>query len=366
MAPAQTINQTAPLTSSATRRAGFQSPAELICRTLRLCVFAVLTFNTVAAQADWQPALEKIVKIYGTGGMQGLEAYQTGIAVSDAGHILTVNSLVLDSGEVTVITSTGSQYSGEVLGADPTLEVAVVKIDPAGDTLPYYSLRRSNRAAPGEPIYALANIFGIATGDEPVSAQHGVIATIAPLRTGRGPRGATLAYGLDGQEAYLLDAVTSNPGAAGGALIDHRGRLLGMLGPELKSRTTGTWISYALPTDVIAPSVQRIIAGEKMASSQAGMNNQVRVNTLRAFGFQLVPDIVARTPPYVDFVDPESQLAEAGLKPDDLIISVDGMTTASTTALRRALSNRDPAATLQLLIERAGEFVEIELAPTKQ
>lgn len=316
------------------------------------------------ANAEWLQARDKIVKIYGSGGMQGLEAYQTGILTSAEGHILTVDSLVLDQGDVTVITAAGNRYAGEVLGADPTLEIAMIKIDPAGDRLPSYVLRGNGETSqPGQPIYALANIFGIATGDEPVSAMRGVIAAIAPLKTAGGPSVMNSTYGLDGQQVYILDAVTSNPGAAGGALVDHRGRLLGMLGPERMSRTTGTWISYAIPMETLAPATDRIIAGEKQATSQLSHSVKPPVDTLSKFGFRLLPEIVNRTPPYVDYVRPDSSAKQAGLQADDLIIFANDLTIASTAALRRVLNKHENSQPLQLLVEREGEFLEITVEP---
>ena len=71
----------------------------------------------------------KMVKIYGAGGLKGLEAYQSGFLISGDGHILTVWSYVLDTDYITIVLDDGRKFEGKIVGADPRLEMAVLKID---------------------------------------------------------------------------------------------------------------------------------------------------------------------------------------------------------------------------------------------
>src|SRR6185295_10367940 len=105
-------------------------------------------------------------------------------------------------------------------------------------------------------VFAFSNLFGIAAGDEPVSMLHGVISAVAPLEARRG----AFSNNFHGN-VYVVDAAANNPGAAGGALTDSHGRLVGMLGKELRSSLTDTWLNYALPVAAFAPTVEDIIAG---------------------------------------------------------------------------------------------------------
>jgi serine protease Do len=91
------------------------------------------SFSEIVAQT--QP---KIVKIFGAGGLRGLEAYQSGFLISGEGHILTVWSYVLDSDVVTVYLHDGRKLTAEVLGMDPRSEIAVLKIDV--QNLPHFNL----------------------------------------------------------------------------------------------------------------------------------------------------------------------------------------------------------------------------------
>jgi S1-C subfamily serine protease len=208
---------------------------------------------------NWQPqaaageatepgvyAARRVVKLYGAGGIRGLEAYQTGILVSPTGHIVTALSTALDSEAIDCVLDDGRRYPARLLGADLTRELAVLEID--GENLPCFSLSTTApRAAVGSRVLALSNLFGVAVGDERVSLQHGVIAACVPLRARRGAHEA--AYRGD---VYILDCTTNNPGSPGGCLTDWQGRLLGMLGKELRAEPSGIWLSYALPADELA------------------------------------------------------------------------------------------------------------------
>src|SRR5258707_14814470 len=71
----------------------------------------------------------RVAKIFGAGGIRGLYAYSTGFLVSPKGHLVTVWSHVLDDQAVTVVLDDGRKFEGKILGADPQLDLAVLKIE---------------------------------------------------------------------------------------------------------------------------------------------------------------------------------------------------------------------------------------------
>ena len=197
-------------------------------------------FAEIVAQT--QP---KIVKIFGAGGLRGLEAYQSGFLISGEGHILTVWSYVLDSDAVTVYLNDGRKLQAEVVGMDPRTEIAVLKID--AENLPHFNLDEAVPLTGGAKVLAFSNMYGVALGNEPASVLHGVVAAKTDLAARRG------AFETNYRgPAYVLDAMTNNPGAAGGALTDRRGRLAGLLGKELRSSTSNIWLNYAIPIGELA------------------------------------------------------------------------------------------------------------------
>jgi serine protease Do len=309
------------------------------------------SFVDVARQV--QP---KVVKLYGAGGLRGLEAYQSGLLISGDGYVLTVLSYVLDADEVTVVLDDGRRFYAKHVAADPLTEIAVLKFDAGDEPLPHFDLSQTVTAEPGTRVLALSNLFGIATGDEPVSVLHGVVSAVAPLDARRGAF-ATNFHG----DVYVVDAAANNPGAAGGALTDSQGRLLGLLGKELRSNLTGTWLNYALPIPAIAPTVEDILAGRFTPPDLSQADQPEHPLSLAALGIVLVPDVVTRTPPYIDRVLPNSPAARAGLRPDDLLVMIDSQVAASCRDTVQLVSRLEQDVEVRVAVLRGEEFLEVTL-----
>ncbi|RMF42145.1 MAG: serine protease [Planctomycetota bacterium] len=298
----------------------------------------------------------KTVKLYGAGGFRGLDAYQSGFFISDTGHILTVWSTVLDVDRVVAVGSDGSRYEASVVGIDPNLEIAVLT---TGTRPPaYFDLDQAVEGQVGWRVLAVSNLFGIATGAEMSSVQRGVIMAITDLQARRG----TIESVYRGP-VYVLDTPTNNPGAAGGALVDLQGRLLGILGKELRDTRANIWLNYAIPISQVRSSVQKIMQGESIQRLAESRQPVDRPMDLDALGIVLVPDVLAKTPPYIDGVYPGSRAAEVGLQPDDLILFVNNVRIASQADLRDELKYIDRADRLVMLVQRGNQLVEIVLNP---
>jgi S1-C subfamily serine protease len=300
-------------------------------------------------------AQSKVVKIYGAGGLRQLEAYQTGILISPEGHVLTVLSYVLDTDDLAVIMDDGRKFTGEILGTDPLRELAVVKLSEVEEPLPFFDTKESPNAEVGERVMAVSNLYNIATSNEPVSVLQGTITAMAPLDARRG------AYATSNREqVYVVDAYANNPGAAGGALVNWQGELLGLLGKELKSRVTGTWLNYALPTASFAESVENILAGR---ANDIEPPSQLPDEALspELLGLRLIPDVLPLTPPYIDSVRRDSAADRAGLRPDDLVVFVAGKQMASCRALAEELSYHDVREEISVAVLRDGALVEVLL-----
>jgi serine protease Do len=309
------------------------------------------SFATVAREV--QP---KVVKLYGAGGFRGLESYQSGILISATGHVLTVRSYVLDADDVTVVLDDGRRYTAKHVAADPLTEIEVLKFDPGSDKLPYFDLSRASTAEPGTRVLAFSNLFGIAAGDEAVSMLQGVVSAVAPLEARRG----AFATNYRGP-VYVVDAAANNPGAAGGALTDSQGRLLGMLGKELRSSLTGTWLNYALPVAAFDATVDEILAGRFTPPKLSERDRPDNPLSLDALGIVLVPDVVTRTPPYIDRVLPGSPAARAGLRPDDLLVMIDSQVAASCRDAVQLVERLEHDATVRIAALRDEEFLEFTL-----
>jgi S1-C subfamily serine protease len=330
----------------------------IICAICGSVIFAASmeANNTHAEFGGLMASLQaKMVKINGAGGYRGLKAYQSGLLISSEGHILTAYSFVLDTDDITVILADGRKLSAKLLGADPKLEMAVLKVDAAN--LPYFNLNNSQKAAVGDNVLALSNLYNIAVGDEPVSVQHGIISAVTKLEARRGtfdtPYRGTV---------FVLDVKTNNPGSAGGALVGRNGELLAVLGKELRNAMNNTWLSYAVPIDEIRPSIDVIRAGKFVARRNTDSNPKPPKSiSLDTLGIILVPDVLERTPPYIEHIRANSPAEKSGLQPDDLVVLLGDRLVQSCKQFRSELEYTDVLDSVRITIVRNGELMEFVL-----
>ena len=310
------------------------------------------TSSFAAVVRDVQP---KVVKVFGAGGLRGLESYQSGFLISAEGHVLTVWSYVLDTEFVSVVLDDGRRFQGKLVGADPRLEIAILKID--SDALPHFVLEPTAGISIGARILAFSNLFGVAHGDEQASVLHGNVAAHTRLAARRGAY-QTRYHG----PVYVLDAMTNNPGAAGGALTDQHGKLIGILGKELRNAHNHTWLNYAIPTSEFTKSTSDILSGRNLPRlADENMKLPAAPHTLARLGVILVPEVLDKTPPYIERVVADSVADRAGLRPDDLILFVGDRGIPSIAALVSELRRIDRLDEVKLLVIRAEDLMEVIL-----
>ncbi len=298
-----------------------------------------------------------MVKIFGAGGLRGLESYQSGFTIRADGYILTAWSYVLDTDQVSVVLDDGRKFSADLVGADPRSEIAILKID--ADGLPCFQLDQSVTLATGVRVLAFSNLYGVATGDEPTSVLHGVVSGVTQLSARRG----AFQTSYDGT-VYVLDAMSNNAGAAGGALTDIQGRLAGVLGKELRDSQTNIWLNYAIPMHELKSPIEDILAGRSLSSEDPG--NLARAEqpaSLDALGIVLVPNVLARTPPFVEQVRKGSPGERAGVRADDLIVFVSEQMVQSQDALVGELSTIDAVDNVKITVMRDQQLIEITIEP---
>ncbi len=328
-----------------------------------LVVLTVALAVVLAGEVTAQPTVSglareaqgRVVKVYGAGGISGLEGYQSGFLVSPEGHVATAWSYVLDVAP-TVVLDDGRRFDATIVGFEPRLELAVLKVEASG--LPFFRLDGDVVAEWGDPVLAVSNLFGIASGSEPASVMQGTIAAVTTLAARRG----TFKTPYQGR-VLVLDLVANNPGAAGGAVIDMEGRLVGMLGKELRDAETGVWLNYALPLSAIREVVGDIIAGRQttMADDDEPPLEPGRAHSRQTLGLVMVPDVLEKTPAYVDAVEPGSPADRAGLRPDDLLLLIDGKRVEHQRGLDEILIRIDRRDPVSVTVQRGAEIVSSEL-----
>ena len=332
-------------------------------------------------------SLKRVVKIYGAASA-GIHGYQSGILVSPEGHILTALTSALQANPIRIVLDNGRRFDALLVGADPVMEIALLKIP--GADLPYFETAEGRRqtaeegaqsedtANPlasaavrrlpsavcplGMPIYAISNPFNIAQGNERATVQRGAIAALTTLSARRGV--FETPYKGD---IIVLDITTNNPGACGGALIcADSGTLLGMLGKELRNNENHAWLNFAIPVHVWHDTVQTMLRDGGTISlfteQTVRQREMIPEDTIRIFqdwGILFITSVSRRTPPFIDAVRPGSEAEKLNVLPDDLIVMVNGQLTPSLSAVEHWIHQIPAGEPVVLTIERSMVLHEV-------
>jgi serine protease Do len=354
-----------------------------MARPVRYGCFFALAFSLVlarplGAQESFRGVTDlvnkKLVKLYGSGGFKSLASYGTGILVSPKGHILTLSNHLLDTRDLRVHLSDGRKFHAKVIAKEPALDVALVLLnDYKNDDLPYFDLAKESErplAEAGDWVLGFSNQFKIAVREEPMSVQRGTVSAYCKLHGRRGVYDAPFQG-----DVYFIDAITNNPGAAGGVLTSRKGELLGIIGRELRNRLSDTWINYAVPIQAKADITREgkkasvdipLFVRESMQGKYKQSDIKPKKKNIAVYtGIILVPNVVERTPPYVEEIVADSPAAKAGLKPDDLIVYMEGELVSTISMFNEYLGRYQPGDTVQLEVQRGTELVSIKLVLAK-
>ncbi|MCH7987780.1 MAG: serine protease [Planctomycetes bacterium] len=348
----------------ARRGAGF------LLGTLWLVFLLIQSVSAQSTRETIETVFPRVVKIYGAGGIRSLQSYSTGFLVKatfapqdkvvegrDDVHIITTWNHVLDNDQVTVVLNDGRRFEAKVLGAEPQLHMAVLKPLAEGRDLPYFELGdHPVTAGPGTRILAFSNMFKVASGDEAVSVLHGVISSRTKMPVRRG----VFEVPYDGT-VYIVDAITNNSGAAGGVITTRDGKLLGMIGKELRNAESNTWVNYAIPISELSETIRQIITGDYVARKEEPKQKNPNRYSPIDFGLVMVPDVLFRTPAFIDSVLPASIAADVKLRADDIILFVNEELIQSIKMLNAELGKLEAGDTLRLIVRRNDELISVEI-----
>lgn len=340
-----------------------------------LSILILLTSITSAApepagggfQRAVEQAATRVVRLYGL--KAGLSAgYGSGILVSDDGLLVTVTSLLLDSEQLRVVTSDGTVYGADMIGSDRQLQLALMRLRPLpsydrrGNRIPgapvepgrfqYFTPGDSTRLQPGDWIIAAGNPFKVAEGSEAISVTVGVFST----RTELDARRKTREFPYHG-DVLVIDAITSTPGSPGGPLLDLDGHWMGMIGRMVISNQTHTNFNYAIPVEVVAAFIDSVLQPPSIDASDAATTAKVKPY----HGIKLFEHGYRKKLVYVDRVKRGSPAKTAGLRKDDLIVSVGGRKVADIEAFERIIETKSPGDKLELAVIRNEELKNLTL-----
>ena len=221
------------------------------------------------------------------------ESVGSGVIVESGGIIITNYHIVANFEEIDVQLADGRRFDGELLGADPASDLAVLKI--AAENLPTAEWGDSDSVEVGEMVWAIGNPFGL---DRTLT--YGIVSGIGRTGVTDNPI----------QEFLQTDA-SINPGNSGGPLVDVHGRIMGITTAMVGRDYRG--IGFAIPSNTAKNVCQDIRVSGHVERGYLGIDMR-----------PLSPQATRWRGILVAGVEPQSPAAMAGIQPGDVIVGFNG------------------------------------------
>jgi Do/DeqQ family serine protease len=273
----------------------------------------------------------------------------SGVIVRGDGLIVTNNHVVEGGNEITVALSDKREFRAKVLLADPRTDLAVLKIDTHGENLPVVPFANSDAVQVGDLVLAIGDPFNVGQ-----TVTMGIVSALA----------RTQVSASDYQFFIQTDAAI-NPGNSGGALVTTDGKLAG-INTAIYSRSGGSiGIGFAIPANLVRRVVEGVEGGLK-----SGGTTSVQLAWVGASGQTVTSDIAASLglsrPGGVLIKDvyPGGPLGKAGVKPGEVVQSVDGAAVDDMQSLnyRTATHRVGENVRMHIAAGKSGRDVTVTLA----
>jgi Do/DeqQ family serine protease len=265
----------------------------------------------------------------------------SGVIVGADGLVVSNYHVVDNATEIRVVLTDKREFQAEVVLADEDSDLAVLRLAGAED-LPALALRDSDTMEVGDLVLAIGNPYGVGQ-----TVSSGIISATAR---------AGLSIG-SGRGLFLQTDAAINPGNSGGALVDMQGALVGINTAILSRGGGSNGIGFAIPSNLVARFVDQARAGEsRFQRPWAGMTGQpVDAALADALGMARPEGMV------VSELHPESPFARAGLRPGDVLLTMQGQPVGSPQEMIFHMSAAGIGATVQLRYLREEQEAEVEV-----
>jgi len=278
-------------------------------------------------------------------GAQKEEGIGSGVIYRSDGYIITNNHVVEGSRDVEVAFADGSTEPGQVVGTDPTTEIAVIRVD--RDDLPAASF------ASRDPIVGQTAVA--------VGSPSGFESTVTSgIVSGTG-REVPAEYTGGMQETSLVDLIQTDaaisPGNSGGVLADREGRVIGINVAYLPPGETGAEnIGFAIPSDTAVSVADQLIENGEAVHPYLGVYlSDLTPETASKFGSPVDSGAV------VEKVEPGGPADAVGIRRGDVVIAAGSEEVRSSGDLISALRDYQPGDTMDLTVLRNGEKSKLQV-----
>jgi serine protease Do len=259
------------------------------------------------------------------------EGLGSGIIIRSNGMILTNAHVVADARTVEVSLADGRTLTGTVLGRDPALDIAVVRIE--GTSLPAATIGNSDQLQVGQRTIAIGNPVGFTR-----SVTTGIVSALN-RNAGRGT-----------YETFIQTDAAISPGNSGGPLLDSRGAVIGV--NSVVVRAPGSeGLGFAIPINAAMEMANQVLTTGTYRRAYVGVNlDDLEPEVARQYRLPISAGAI------ITAVAPDSPGGAAGLRPGDVVTRIDDTPVASSGDLLRVLRRHQPGDTVRLTLARYPDF----------
>jgi Do/DeqQ family serine protease len=262
----------------------------------------------------------------------------SGVIISANGYILTNNHVVEAADEIEVLLPDGKKLRARAVGNDPETDLAVLRVD--ADKLPAIALGSSEALRVGDIVLAIGNPFGVGQ-----TVTSGIVSALG--RAG---------LGINTFENFIQTDAAINPGNSGGALIDTRGRLIG-INTAIYSRSGGSMgIGFAIPVSTAKMVMDQLIKTGSVTRGWVGVEMQeITPAIAESFGLENTQGVIIAGVPRGGPAD------KAGVKPGDVLLEIEGKPVADPQGMLNLVASLAPGSTASMKIRRQGREMSVKV-----
>jgi serine protease Do len=257
----------------------------------------------------------------------------SGVIISSDGYIVTNNHVVNDADEITVVLNDNKKYSAKVIGADPSTDLALIKIDDK-DALPFVPFGNSDSLKVGSWVLAVGNPFNLAS------------TVTAGIVSAKG-RNINILQDNAAIESFIQTDAAVNPGNSGGALVNTNGQLVGINTAIASPNGTFAGYSFAVPSNLVYKVISDLKSYGLVQRGFLGVN-------IRTIDSDLAKekDLKTLSGVYLEGVSEGGAAEDAGLKEGDVIKNINGISVNTSSQLQEVVAQYNPGDKLLINYER--------------
>lgn len=274
---------------------------------------------------------------------QEAQSLGSGFIISADGYVVTNNHVISSPTgrgtveEITVTMPDGTEYPAELVGADPSSDLAVLKIS-SSKAFPFVNFGNSAQARVGDWVVAIGNPFGLGG-----TVTSGIVSAVY-RNTGQGG-----AY-----DRYLQTDAAINRGNSGGPLFDMQGNVIGINNAIFSPSGGSVGIGFAIPAEIAAPIVNKLKSGQEITRGYLGVSIQpVDDDLADSLG------IAKNRGEFVQVVQPGEPGEKAGIRAGDIVLSVDGKDIGRDQTLSFVVANIAPGKRVPIELIRDGKRMSL-------